>query len=83
MAEKKIPRDRTRQKDLIIRALTDPKFREVLAKNPREALHVERISPELQKEIIMLLASVRGIESHISILADQILCLGGANCDLT
>lgn len=77
MAEKKSPSSKKRRKELVLRALTDPKFRKLLATDPKEALGRKEITPTLQKEIGFVLAVVRGIETQISLLADELLCVNG------
>jgi hypothetical protein len=71
-----------RQKELILRALTDPKFRKSLSDNPRVTLGLSRMSPANEKEVAMLLAAVKGIEAQISALADELLCAGGGGCGI-
>lgn len=83
MAEKKPRAYQQRQKDLILRALTDAKFRKELEENPQKALGLTKINPEIKKEVSMILASVKGINSHIAALADQLLCInGGGGCGI-
>lgn len=76
MEERKTPAYRDRQKELILKALTDPKFRKQLAAKPEEALGVE-MSDLNRKEVRMTLAAVKGIEAQIAALADELLCAGG------
>lgn len=64
-------------KELIIRALTDPRFRKTLASDPREALGVQRLSAENKVELRLVLAAVKAIEAHIAGLADELLCANG------
>lgn len=77
MDEKKTPAYKKRQKELILRALTDPKFRKLLATDPKKALSKDVIGPTIQKEISLVLAAVKGIEAQISHLADELLCANG------
>ncbi len=76
MVEKRSPAVKKVQKDLILRALTDAKFRKTLATDPAQALG-KRITPEMQKEVNMVLAAIKGIESQIAALADELLCANG------
>jgi hypothetical protein len=73
---------RERQKKLIVRALTDPKFRVLLEKSPEKALNVDKLSAENVKEVKFILASVKGIRTQISSLADQLLCANGGGCGI-
>lgn len=68
MAEKK------KQRELILKALTDPKFRKLLASSPAEALGVKKITLEMAREVKLVLASVKGIDAHIGAMADELLC---------
>jgi len=71
-----------RNRDLIYKALTDPKFRKMLQEKPAEALGVKTISLEKKREIRFVLASVKSIENQISILADELLCANGGPCGI-
>jgi hypothetical protein len=82
MDEKKTPAFLQRQKDLILRALTDARFREELEANPQKALGLAKITPEIQKEVKLVLASVKGIHAHIGAIADQLLCANGGGCGI-
>jgi hypothetical protein len=70
------------QKALILRILTDPSFKKMLIAEPAKALGKKRISVEMQKEINMILAIVKGIDAQISALADELLCANGGNCGI-
>lgn len=83
MPEKKSRAYLQRQKEFILRALTDAKFRKELEENPGKALGIEKITPEVHKEIGLILASVKGINSQIASLADMLLCAnGGGGCGI-
>jgi hypothetical protein len=71
-----------RQKKLIVKALTDPKFRVLLEKAPEKALNIEKLSVETAKEIRIILAAVKGISAQISGLADELLCANGGGCGI-
>jgi hypothetical protein len=62
------------QRELIMKALTDPKFRKLLATNPAGALGVKKVTPEMAKEIKLVLATVKGIDVQIGAMADELLC---------
>ncbi len=76
MAEEKRSLYKKRQKDLILKALTNPSFRKLLMNEPAKALD-KKITVEIQKEIKMVLAVVKGIEAQIANLADMLLCVNG------
>ncbi|MBI5026609.1 MAG: hypothetical protein HZC12_07790 [Nitrospirae bacterium] len=81
MEEKKRQSFKKRQKELILRALTDPAFRKLLMSDPAKALG-KKITIEIRKEIKMILAAVKGIEAQISALADELLCANGGPCGI-
>ena len=68
-------------KELVLRALTDPEFREMLAAKPERALD-QKLTPENEVEIRFVLAAVDAIEGHISLLADKLLCANGGPCGI-
>jgi hypothetical protein len=76
MERKKPQPYKRRQKDLILRALTEPAFRKLLAVNPAKALG-KKMTVERKKEVDLILAVVKGIEAQISHLADELLCANG------
>lgn len=82
MADIKTTAYKKRQKELILKALTDPKFRKALATNPQEALKQKRLTAEALKEVNLILAAVKGIEAQISALADELLCANGGPCGI-
>ena len=79
---KKAVRTRSVNKKLIVKALTDPKFRRLLVANPRKALGVARLSAVNKREIELVVKTVRGIESQISSMADYLLCVTDAPCGI-
>ncbi len=76
MNEKNPPAYKKRQKELILKALTDPRFRKLLGSNPVAALGKKVTATQL-KEIKIVLAAVKGIEAQISHIADELLCANG------
>lgn len=82
MADAKTPAYKKRQKDLILRALTDPKFRKQLAAEPEKALGIGKLKPEMLKDVKMVLAAVKGIDAHIAAIADELLCANGGGCGI-
>jgi hypothetical protein len=71
-----------KNRELIYKALTDPKFRRLLQAKPTEALGVRSLNLEQKKEIKLVLATVKGIESHIATIADELLCANGGPCGI-
>lgn len=71
-----------RQRELILRALTDASFRRQLATEPEKALKRPELSVEMRKEIALVLAAVKGIEAQIAALADELLCANGGPCGI-
>ncbi len=82
MAERKNPAFKKRQKELVLRALTDPQFRKMLASEPAQALGQKRLTPQAQKEVRLIIAVVKGIEAQIAALADELLCANGGPCGI-
>lgn len=80
--EKKPVAHARRQKKLILRALTDPKFRAALTARPARALGKKPITPEMQKEIGHILDLVKTVEIQIGSLAEQLLCANGGPCGI-
>lgn len=81
MAAKRTAGLKKRQKELVLKALTDPVFKRLLAKDPQKALG-KKVTATMQKEIAMLLAVIKGIESQISAIADELLCANGGPCGI-
>ena len=69
-------------RELILRALTDPKFRRALSSDPVRALGMRSLTTLNRKEIDGILAKVRQIESQIASLADELLCASGGPCGI-
>jgi hypothetical protein len=69
-------------KKLIIRALTDKRFRKQLETNPKKALNVTGggrtgSMDYFLREADIILTSVRRMEFNILRLSDELLCAGG------
>ena len=64
-------------KQLVIRALTNPEFRRMLSVDPQKALGVAELSDARRKEISFVLATVKTIDFQIESLADELLCAKG------
>ena len=82
MDEKKSSAYRKRQRELVLRTLTDPAFRKMLVTNPARALEKKRISATMRKEIAMILAMAKGIDAQIAAIADELLCANGGPCGI-
>lgn len=68
---------------LVLKVLTDPKFRRQLKDNPAEALGKRKLTPVEIKEVELVLAVVKGIDRQIGSLADELLCAnGGGGCGI-
>jgi len=76
MKEKNPALYKNKQKEFILKALTDPSFRKMLIKQPEKALG-RKNTTQTQKEIKIVLAVVKGIEAQIANIADELLCLNG------
>ena len=82
MDEKKSATYRKRQRESVLRTLTDPAFRKMLATDPAQALGKKRISTTMRKEIGMILAMAKGIDAQIAAIADELLCANGGPCGI-
>ncbi|MCU7917435.1 MAG: hypothetical protein KZQ99_09670 [Candidatus Thiodiazotropha sp. (ex Dulcina madagascariensis)] len=75
--------DKRVNKELVVRALTEPRFRRELSKDPASALKVKKLSTTQAHEVKLVLAMVKGIDRQISGLADELLCAtGGGGCGI-
>ena len=80
--EKKIC-TKTVNRKMVVRALTDKKFRKMLQEKPAKALKKKKLSKIENKEVEMVLAVIKGIDKQISSLADELLCAnGGGGCGI-
>jgi hypothetical protein len=68
-------------RDMILRALTDRKYRKLLEEKPEEALGA-RVSDVQRREVSLVLATVRGLEAQIKAVGDELLCLEGPPCGI-
>lgn len=71
-----------KNRDLLYKVLTDPKFRRQLQENPTSALRVRKLSQLNVKEIKTVLAAVREIDVKIGRLADELLCANDGPCGI-
>ncbi len=69
-------RKRKVNRELVIQALTDRRFRTLLETRPSKILG-KRPTAAQQREIALVLAAVKGIERQIHNLADELLCVNG------
>ncbi len=76
MRKKASATKRKLNRNLVFRALTDSVFRKLLETNPSKAIG-KSMTGIRQREVDLVLATVRGIESHIHLVADELLCLNG------
>jgi hypothetical protein len=82
MAKRKLSAKKVNRK-LVVKALTDPKFRKSLKENPAAALGRKTLTKIEEKELRLVLAAVKGIDRQISGLADELLCAnGGGGCGI-
>lgn len=66
-----------KNKELILKALSDPKFRKLLVTDPAKALGKERLTELQEKEVEIIVAAVKGVESQINLISDKLLCACG------
>ncbi len=61
-------------RELILKALTDPEFRRKLEKGDPAALGLKRLSETGKREVQLILDTVESINVQVSAVADEILC---------
>jgi len=69
-------------KQLVLKALVDPKFRKQLEQKPEAALGMKGLTEAQKAHVQLVLAAVKGIQRQISALADQLLCANGGPCGI-
>jgi len=65
---------RKANRQMVLRALTDPKFRKLLSTQPHKALGKTSLTAIQKKEVELVLAAIKGIESQMAVIADELLC---------
>lgn len=76
MPDKPSAKKKQLNREMVLRALTDAKFRKLLKSDPAKALGKE-VTPVHRREIDLVLATLRGIEAQIQGIADELLCANG------
>lgn len=74
MDPKRLRAKRRANKQMVLRALTDPKFRKQLQDAPHQVVG-KRLSAVEQREIDLVLVTVKGIERQISGISLNLLCM--------
>lgn len=70
-------------REMVVKALTEPKFRRLLMTNPAAALGKKKLTEVQLTEVKLVLATVKGIDRQIGSLADELLCAnGGGGCSI-
>ena len=70
------PEKQKGNRDLVLRALTDRRFRKLLEEDPARALGKAPTDIN-QREVRLVLATIRGLEAQIKSVGDELLCLNG------
>ena len=71
------PGIRAKNREILYKALVDPKFRKLLEVSPEEALKQKKLTPVQKQEARLILTIVQSIRYKIAKLADEILCANG------
>ena len=66
-----------KNREFILKALTDPRFRKALEENPARALGMREFTDVNKQEVRLILAAVKGIETQIAAASDELLCAYG------
>ena len=73
---------KSKNRELVYKALTDPKFRKLLQNEPAKALGVQKLTPEKIQMINKALIAIKEIEAKITHIADELLCANGGPCGI-
>jgi hypothetical protein len=68
-----------RRREMILRAVVDPKFRRELLRNPKKVFGVQELTPEDKQSLDMLKRVLPAIDGMIDGISDSILC-GTGGC---
>lgn len=68
-----------KRREMILRAVADPKFRRELLKNPKKVFGVKELTPEDQQSLEMLRRVLPAIDGMIDGISDSLLC-GTGGC---
>jgi hypothetical protein len=74
--------DKEKRKAFVMKALTDPEFRNLVRTNPQKAFEKENLTPEDWQSVGRLSALLPMIDDVISNISGAILCSGGGGCGL-
>lgn len=66
-----------KNREFILKALTDPKFRRALEEDPARTLGMREFTDVNKQEVRLILAAVKGIETQIAAASDELLCAYG------
>jgi len=73
---------KAKNRKLVLKALTDPEFREALMEAPEEILERKELTELNRTELRFIQAAVRSIECQVGALADELLCANGGPCGI-
>lgn len=68
-----------RRREMILRAVVDPRFRKELLRNPKKVFGVTELTPEDKQSLDMLKRILPAIDGMIDGISDSILC-GTGGC---
>ena len=82
-AEEKVSsEEREKRKAFVMKALTDPEFRDLVRTNPQRAFEKENLTPEDWQSVGKLGSLLPMIDDVINNISGAILCSGGGGCGL-
>ena len=76
--KKTIPK-KDKRKEMILRAVVDPKFRKKLLENPEQVFGVKELSREDKQSVRLLRKTLPGMDGVINGISDSLLC-GTGGC---
>ncbi len=75
--------DIKKNREFILRALTDPGFRELLKTAPAKAIGKKRLTAKSLQQVHFILKQIEVIEFQIGTLADELLCACSVSTAIT
>ena len=71
--------DGDKKKEMVLRALVDPRFRKELLENPEKVFGVEKLTESDVQSVEMLRKVLPAVDGMVTGISDSILC-GGGGC---
>ncbi|MFA5269500.1 MAG: hypothetical protein WC379_16165 [Methanoregula sp.] len=72
----------SKNRDMVYKVLTDPKFRKQLETDPAKAVGKKELTAVQKREVKKILSMADQIHKKIDLVADQLLCANGGGCGI-